>query len=280
MAVAAEVEKKPSARGKDLRKQEFEWNSSSTLYEVPTGSFKGARIVDMDDPEDLAQLGQIQGHCAGTHWRLVCEERLWKFLVLVEANGYPSVTMHAKKINVTGKLKGTEVPLPADVKLAIKRKGYYTTLPELKEAFKTCGKEYEPHKYALDFDFHAYGSPGGARDEHPREHIKRDLGRYEREVARQLDRAKAYGPLGKDNPAKAYVDAARRELNTQKQRLKDMDTKLYPLGWVCPYSTIEVGDEGAFGPLSYAIKGQNENYDHNKYTAPYVMWMQEKGVVR
>lgn len=146
-------EKVKGERGRDVRKRAYTWKDVKRVYEFDDGWYIGL----VDDPEDAAQLGSIQGHCSGTHFVWTHEERIWYFFVLFDGDDSPRSTIHMKQASWIGKRHprddGEEVPDAVWSHLS----GSYPSYDDVKRCFKEAGLEYEDGKYRpLYYDSAAY----------------------------------------------------------------------------------------------------------------------------
>jgi hypothetical protein len=177
----------------------YQWKDIDTVYEIKEGQHKGWSVAYIKDAADLAYLGYVMGHCAGTHWVWACEEKTWYFFALLDPKGLPKDTVHCKWEKWVGKTHPRDplgrgydqaggMELPPDVETALKEirynrnaglygSGGYTTFPQVEAAFKACNKEYEPGKYKATFLNSTYG--GGYKDRLDDNSWDRNYGPYQ-----------------------------------------------------------------------------------------------------
>ena len=70
----------------------FAWKAPVVLREWGDGW----RMVRFTDYEDLKRFGDIQGHCAGAHWKWCGEQQIWHLLTLLDPRGEPHGYLHMK----------------------------------------------------------------------------------------------------------------------------------------------------------------------------------------
>lgn len=63
----------------------------------------GWSIIYVRTKEDLTTLGNLQHHCAGSQWVWAIEEKVYYFFALVDPDGNPHSTIHAKQASWIGK---------------------------------------------------------------------------------------------------------------------------------------------------------------------------------
>lgn len=190
MAAAA-----PAVRGRDRKKQDFEWVDVQKVQEFDDGWYVGY----VNHHKDLATLGYLMGHCSGTHYVWACEEKIWYFFGLFDKDGVPHGTLHAKEKKwldkehprdtakvipqqqaycnrcngggyepgqpwggtrcKTCKGSGFEPVKPGDKVVNVVKKGLYATYEEVLAAFKAAGLEYTPGEYRpLSYNSRTYDS--------------------------------------------------------------------------------------------------------------------------
>lgn len=136
--------KKPSVRGRDIKKLDKEWKDVEKLYEFDDGWYIGW----VKDPDDQATLGRIQHHCSGTHFVWTCEEKIWYFFAVFDPDDNPRSTIHAKHQPWVNKEHPRDKCPSMPDKVLERVYGHsYPTLRQIERAFKDEGLKYEPGKY-------------------------------------------------------------------------------------------------------------------------------------
>lgn len=136
------------------------WKAPHVLHEFDGGY----QLIYVDHPDDLATLGTIQGHCAGTHFVWACEERIWYFFTVVDKNGVPHNTVHAKQMKWVNKIhpRDNKPRPPLQLSHSYDRdtgRLVYPTLKSCTAAYKKASLEYKPGEWcALQYDSRAYDS--------------------------------------------------------------------------------------------------------------------------
>lgn len=70
----------------------YAWQAPVVIREWEDG-YKLARIVEY---ADLKLLGELQGHCAGAHWKWCGEQQIWHIVTLLDSRGEPHGYVHMK----------------------------------------------------------------------------------------------------------------------------------------------------------------------------------------
>lgn len=137
----------------------YNWVDPTVLQEFDGGY----KLLYLHDAADLAILGTAQNHCAGTHWVWAVEEKIWYFFTVIDKDGKPHSTVHAKQLKWLNKPHPRDSFPSAPVKVTYwdNAGDKYPTLATCKAAFEKAGREYEPGKWkAMEYGSTAYD--GGA----------------------------------------------------------------------------------------------------------------------
>lgn len=151
----------------------YNWVDPKVLQEFDGGY----KLLYLHDAADLAILGTAQNHCAGTHWVWAVEEKIWYFFTVIDKDGKPHSTVHAKQLKWLNKAHPRDsFPVaPVNVTYWDNAGGKYPTLATCKAAFEKAGREYEPGKWkAMEYGSTAYDG-GAARVAAKAVHLRSNL---------------------------------------------------------------------------------------------------------
>ena len=70
------------------------WKNLKPLWS-PTGR-KDLTLVKIIDPDDLVTFGKYMNHSGGRYQKWICDTPIWTFLTIVDNDGWPHCTIHAK----------------------------------------------------------------------------------------------------------------------------------------------------------------------------------------